>query len=141
MKNPLIYCATTKDSHPTTSTPRLSKSFFGQQSRVRKVSPQEDKSNSQTVTSYHLMQYESFKTASLRNTSAYWEKTRGIFVVLKFGQKMSMSSQQSLTGSLHDRITYREIPVVITGNRYAEYNFCLFRLYNFPVLAKLKMLL
>ena len=28
---------------------------------------------------------------------------------------------QSLTGSLQGRITYREIPVVITGNRYAEY--------------------
>ena len=39
---------------------------------------------------------------------------------------------QSLTGSLQGRITYREIPVIITGNRYAEYNFCLFWLHFFP---------
>ena len=48
---------------------------------------------------------------------------------------------QSLTGSLQGRITYREIPVVITGNRYAEYNVCLFWLHNFPVLITLKLLL
>ena len=39
---------------------------------------------------------------------------------------ISRYTLQSLTGSLKGRITYREIPVVITGNRYAEYNFGLF---------------
>ena len=51
------------------------------------------------------------------------------------------STLQSLTGSLQGRITYREIPVVITGNRYAEYNFCWFWLHNFPVLITLNLVL
>jgi hypothetical protein len=36
------------------------------------------------------------------------------------------SALQSLTGSLQGRITYKEIPVVITGNGFEEYNFLLF---------------
>ena len=59
----------------------------------------------------------------------------GWFIVYQFG------TLQSLTGSLQGRITYREIPVVITGNRYAEYNFCLFWLHNFPVLLRFNILL
>ena len=39
---------------------------------------------------------------------------------------------QSLTGSLQGRITYREIPVVITGNGFAEYIFFLSWLHSSP---------
>ena len=57
---------------------------------------------------------------------------KGYNTVTKFEYTLLHTSLQSLTGSIQGRITYREIPVVITGNRYAEYNFCLFWLHFFP---------
>ena len=54
---------------------------------------------------------------------------------------LNRSALQSFTGKLQGRITYREVPVVITGNRYAEYNFCRFWLHNFPVIITLKLVL
>ena len=48
-----------------------------------------------------------------------------------FGQVVS-TALQSLTGSLQGRFTYREIHVVIAGNRFAEYTFFLFWSHSFP---------
>ena len=62
-----------------------------------------------------------------------------VFKCLKTSPCNVLPTLQSLTGSLQGRITYREIPVVITGNRYAEYNFWLFWLHNFPALITLKL--
>ena len=71
-----------------------------------------------------------------------WKKTIEKVVQMYFWSVILFSATlRSLRGSLQGKITYREIPVVITGNRYAEYNFCLFWLHNFPVLLTFNLLL
>ena len=55
-----------------------------------------------------------------------WERENAYWSLL------ILNALQSLTGSLQGRITYREIPVLITGNEFTEYSFLLFWLHFFP---------
>ena len=46
-----------------------------------------------------------------------------------------------LQGNYRVELLHREIPVVITGNEFTEYNFLVFWLHFFPCLLTLKLLL